>query len=52
MKNYLQQFIREEKGVETMEWIAIISVTAVLIVIVAKCGKKMSSKLKGIASSI
>lgn len=52
MKSYLSCFIHKEDGVETMEWIAIISVTAGLIVIAAKCGNKIKRKLSGIAGSI
>lgn len=52
MRSYLKSFIYKEDGVETMEWIAIISVTAALIVIAAKCGNKIKHKLSGIAGSI
>ena len=50
--SYLKEFINNENGVETMEWIAIISVTAGLIVIAAKCGNKLKQKLSGIAGNI
>lgn len=49
---YINEFISDEDGVETMEWIAIISVTAGLIVIAAKCGNKLKQKLSGIVGSI
>lgn len=38
-------FFKDESGVETMEWIAIIAVTAVLIGIAVKCAKAMQKKL-------
>lgn len=50
--NYINLFLKNEDGVETMEWIAIISVTAGLIVIAAKCGNKLKRKLSNIAGSI
>ena len=49
---YLQQFITEEDGVETMEWIAILMVTAVLIGICAQIAKVIKTKTKGIANSL
>lgn len=49
---YINEFINDENGVETMEWIAIISVTAGLIVIAVKCGNKLKQKLSGIVGSI
>lgn len=49
---YLKDFFHEEDAVETMEWIAIITVAAALIVIVSRCGTKIKSKLSGIASAI
>ena len=49
---YINEFISDENGVETMEWIAIISVTAGLIVIAVKCGNKLKQKLSGIVGSI
>lgn len=50
--NYIKDFILKEDAVEAMEWMAIVAVAATLIVIAAKCGKKLQSKMKNIASNI
>ena len=52
MQSYVKNFIKEEEGVEAMEWMAIVGVAAILIVIAAKCGNKLQTKLKNIASNI
>lgn len=52
MNSYFDSFIKGEDGVEAMEWMAIVAVAAILIVIAAKCGNKLQSKMKNIASNI
>ena len=52
MNSYFNSFIKAEDGVEAMEWMAIVAVAAILIVIAAKCGKKLQSKMRNIASNI
>ena len=52
MKIYLSSFVKEENAVEAMEWMAIVAVAAILIGIAVKCGKKLQSKMKNIASNI
>lgn len=49
---YINRFFSDEDGVEIIEWIAILSVTAVLIGIVASTGSSVIDKLKGIAKAI
>lgn len=49
---YLKQFIYNEDGVETIEWIAILAVTAGLIAIVGSAAKTVKGKLKGVAKAI
>lgn len=48
----LKEFIFDESGVETMEWIAILTVAAVLIAVCVGLGKKMKSKTKNLANKI
>lgn len=45
MRKYLKCFISETNAVETIEWIAILSVAAALIIIAAKCGNAIRNKL-------
>lgn len=52
MKSYLNSFVKNENGVEAMEWMAIVAVAAILIGIAVKCGNKLQSKMKNIASNI
>lgn len=49
---YLKEFIQDEEGLETMEWLAILCVTAALIAIIAKVASSMKGKLSGLASSL
>ena len=52
MKPYFKSFIKNEEGVEAMEWMAIVTVAAILIGIAVKCGNKLQRKMKNIASNI
>lgn len=52
MRHYVSDFLKEEDGVETMEWIAIVVVAAVMIGIAAACGKQIKEKLSGAVSFI
>lgn len=52
MKPYVRSFVKDEEGVEAMEWMAIVAVAAILIGIAVKCGNKLQSKMKNIASNI
>lgn len=52
MNYYFNSFIKNEDGVEAMEWMAIVAVAAILIGIAVKCGNKLQSKMKNIASNI
>lgn len=49
---YLKQFLREEDGVETIEWIAILAVSAGIIAVVGSAAKAVKGKLKGVANAI
>ena len=48
----IKEFIYDESGVETMEWIAIIAVSAILIAIAAFIATKMQTGLKNAADHI
>ena len=50
--SYFKNFISNEDGVETMEWIAILSVTAVLIGIAVKVGIAIKERMAEAASNI
>lgn len=52
MKRYISDFIKEEDGVEAMEWLAIVCVAAALIGIAAKCADAIKTKIVGVASYI
>ena len=52
MKPSVRSFVKDEEGVEAMEWMAIVAVAAILIGIAVKCGNKLQSKMKNIASNI
>ena len=52
MQSYLNLFVKNENGVEAMEWMTIVAVAAILIGIAVKCGNKLQSKMKNIASNI
>lgn len=43
MKQYIREFIQEEDGIETIEFIALLAVAAVLIGIVTAIGTKLST---------
>lgn len=43
MKKYLESFVREDEGVETIEFIGLVAVAAVLIGVVATIGGKMKN---------
>lgn len=49
---YFKQFIKKEEGVETMEWIAIIAVTAVLIAACAGIARVLKDRMKGISNKV
>ena len=48
--SYISNFFNNEDGVETMEWIAIITVVAVLIGVCAKLGSSLKEGTKDIAN--
>ena len=49
---YSYHFFKEEDGVETMEWIAILAIAAVLIGIAVACSDAIREKLSGAVSYI
>ena len=49
---YIREFIKDESGVELIEWLAILGVVAGLIIIAAKVGEKVKSRLSHAASYI
>lgn len=52
MRYFFEDFIKEEDGVEAMEWLAIVCVAAVMIAIAAKCADAIKSKMTSVASYI
>ena len=52
MKDYMKNFMRDESGIEMMEWIAVLAVGAVLILICTQVAKKVKTRTKGIAGKI
>lgn len=41
MKKYIKNFVNEEEGIETIEFIGLVAVAAALIAIIANLGKEM-----------
>lgn len=52
MRTYMRDFLKNEEGVEAMEWLAIVTVAAALIAIAAAFGDKIKAKLSNAASHI
>lgn len=52
MKKYFYSFVKEEEGIETIEFIALLAVAAVLIGIVTAIGTKLSTAGTAIESQI
>ncbi len=50
--HYVKAFFLNDEGVETMEWLAIVVVAAVLIGIAVACGDKIKTKLSNAVSYI
>ena len=46
----IKDFIHDESGVETMEWLAILCIVAALIVVAAKCADAIKAKMINVAS--
>lgn len=44
MTQYIKNFIIEESGVETIEWVGVLAVAAGLIAVIAKVGSSMKRK--------
>ena len=44
MWKYAKKFVTEDEGIETIEFVALLAVAAVLITIVAAIGSKMAAK--------
>ena len=42
---YIREFVKDESGVELIEWLAILGVVAGLIIIAAEVGEKVKSRL-------
>lgn len=51
-KNYMKKFIKEEDGVETIEFLALIAVAAALVAIIAGIGAKMKSTADAASSKM
>lgn len=47
MKKYVKEFLTHDEGVETIEWIALIAVAALLVVAITKIGASMKGKAEG-----
>ena len=47
MWKYAKKFVTEDEGIETIEFVALLAVAAVLITIVAAIGSKMAAKGNG-----
>lgn len=45
MSKYVKQFIKEEEGIETIEFIGLVAVAAVLIGVIATLGKSMKDRV-------
>ena len=52
MWKYAKKFVTEAEGIETIEFVALLAVAAVLITIVAAIGSKMAAKGNEVESSI
>lgn len=52
MRKYAKKFVTEDEGIETIEFVALLAVAAVLITIVAAIGSKMAAKGNEVESSI
>lgn len=52
MWKYAKKFVTEGEGIETIEFVALLAVAAVLITIVAAIGSKMAAKGNEVESSI
>ena len=44
MKKYLNRFMKEENGIETIEFIAMVAVAAALIIVITGIGNSMADK--------
>ena len=49
---YIREFVKDESGVELIEWLAILGVVAGLIIIAAEVGEKVKRRLSHAASYI
>lgn len=52
MRKYFNEFVANENGIETMEWIAILAVAAALIVICARIASSVKEKFEGVADNL
>lgn len=52
MRKLWIDFFRDETGVETIEWLALIAVAAILIGVVASAGDKVKTKLTEIVNKL
>lgn len=52
MRKYIKDFFNDESGMETLEWLCILAVVAVLIGICIAVGKTIKSKTAKIAGSL
>ena len=48
----LQNFVQDETAAETLEWVAVVTATALIMIAVASVVKKVQSKTEGLASHI
>ena len=52
MKNFFINFLNEENGIETIEFVALVAVAAILIAVIVTIGQKMSGTANGAQKSI
>lgn len=43
MKKYLKSFVKEDEGIETIEFVGLVAVAAILIGVVVQIGTKMNA---------
>lgn len=48
----IRKFLKDESGVETLEWLAILAVGAILIAIAYTIGKDVKEKMENAGSDI
>lgn len=52
MRKYIEDFVNEENGIETLELIGTLAVAAALIYVCVRVARKIKTKAKGLADGI